>query len=160
MTRDTPVTNSDTAVTYNDIQHGIPRLFLLSVLQELLTSIENREPAIEKISIGYTRLSPDGASVSVREVEPLRQRWEALVLQLTDHVESRRMLLIKLRNYHDQHTQVDRGLDALLDDVQEIETANNVPLRDRIVQLEVRALGQCVCVSVCAKTPASSFSPF
>ena len=113
--------------------------YVISASQELKATIQNREPAIEKIRLGYTRLSPDGASVAAREVEPLMLRWSSLVAVLTDHLESRAGLLVKFRGYHEEHSQVDRGVEELLGDIQQIESDDDIPLRDRIIQLEVGA---------------------
>ena len=121
------------------IDNRFPRVSVISAFQELKATIENREPAIEKIRLGYTRLSPDGASVAAREVEPLVQRWKSLVAVLTEHLESRAGLLVKFRGYHEEHSQVDRGVEELLGDIQQIESDDDVPLRDRIIQLEVGA---------------------
>ena len=65
------------------------------------------------------------------------QRWTSLVAVLADHLESRSGLLVKFKGYHEQHLQVDRGVEELLGDIQQIEGDDNIPLRDRIIQLEV-----------------------
>ena len=61
--------------------------------------------------------------------------------QLSEHVQARRTLLDQLKTYHNQRLDVDRSLEGLQGDIQLIETTDDVPLRDRIDQLEVRGFG-------------------
>ena len=61
--------------------------------------------------------------------------------QLSEHVQSRRTLLDQLKTYHNQRLDVDRSLEGLQGDIQLIDTTDDVSLRDRIDQLEVRGFG-------------------
>lgn len=113
---------------------------MISPLQELLGELKQKEPTLEKITIRYTRLSPEGTSLADQNVTPLREKWEGVVSQLERHLQGRKDFLASCQQYHAKHVQVDSAIDALAQQVDAVHGADDVPLQERIDKLKVRGV--------------------
>ena len=105
--------------------------------QEMCKEIESKEAALDKLSQRYTRLAPNDPQMAARQVGPLREMWSSLLHQLQRHTDRRREFLERCGAYHQGHTSVNAGLDGVLRELDRAQRADELPLQERHILLEV-----------------------
>lgn len=110
------------------------------IVQELRDQVGEKKTVLDKLSSRYNRLAQDSSESVQRDLLPLQESWQKIVIDLDEHIAKRRSHLEKCEAYHHKHKDINTELDEIGQEVDRVHRREDTPVAERRHQLEVNVL--------------------